>query len=160
MTCLAHGTGRQGGGGRGRQDGRRLRPWPDRRGPEDGAMTVALAGVVAAVLLLLCAGTSLAAATVAAHRARAAADLGALAAAVVLQRGGGAGEACARGSAVAALNGAHARGCAAATDGTVVLSTSSVARLSLPGLGRLEARGRARAGPAPPLSPGRSARVP
>jgi len=160
MTPLADGTGRERGSARGEQDRRRRRPWPNRRGTERGAMTVALAGVVAAVLLLLCAGTSLAATAVAAHRARSAADLGALAAALVLQRGGGAGEACARGSAVAALNGAPARACAAAADGTVVLSTSSVARLGLPGLGRLEARGRARAGPASPLSPGPSGPVP
>jgi secretion/DNA translocation related TadE-like protein len=127
-----------------------------RAGGESGAMTVALAGVIAAVLLVLCGGMCLAAATVAAHRARAAADLGALAAALVLRRGGGEGEACARGATVAALNAARARDCRAAADGTVVLVTSSPVGLSLPGLDRLEARGQARAGPGMPVSPGRS----
>jgi secretion/DNA translocation related TadE-like protein len=119
-------------------------------------MTVALAGVIAAALLLLCGATSLAAATVAAHRARAAADLGALAAALVLRRGGGAAEACTRAATVAALNAARSRGCRAGADGTVVLVTSSPVALGLPGLGRLEARGQARAGPGGPLSPVRS----
>lgn len=115
-------------------------------------MTVALAGVVAAALLVLCGGMCLAAAAVAAHRARAAADLGALAAALVLQGGGSAGEACTRGARVAALNAAHSRHCRAASDGTVVLVTSSPVALSLPGLGRVDARGQARAGPGGPLS--------
>jgi secretion/DNA translocation related TadE-like protein len=128
---------------------------PRRRGGDGGAMTVALAGVIAAALLVLCGGMCLAAATVAAHRARAAADLGALAAARVLQRGGAAGEACARGATVAALNAARVRDCRAGADGTVVLMTSSPVGLSLPGLGRLQARGQARAGPSGPLSPGR-----
>ena len=119
-------------------------------------MTVALAGVIAAALLVLGGGMCLAAAAVAAHRARAAADLGALAAALVLRGGGGAGDACTRGATVAALNAARARGCRAAADGTVVLVTSSPVALSLPGLGRLEAGGRARAGPGGPLSPDRS----
>jgi secretion/DNA translocation related TadE-like protein len=120
-------------------------------------MTVALAGVIAAVLLVLCGGMCLAAAAVAAHRARAAADLGALAAALVLRRGGGAGEACARGATVAALNAARARDCVAAVDGSVLLATTSPVGLSLPLLDRLEARGQARAGPEVPVSPGRSA---
>jgi secretion/DNA translocation related TadE-like protein len=124
-----------------------------RRGDgECGAMTVALAGVVAAALLVLCGAMCLAAATVAAHRARSAADLGALAAALVLQEGAGAGEACARAATVAALNSARSRHCRAAADGTVVLVTSSPVGLSLPGLGRVEARGQARAGPGLPLS--------
>lgn len=123
-------------------------------------MTVALAGVVASALLVLGAGMCLGAAAVAAHRARAAADLGALAAAVVLQRGGGAGEACARGAAVAGLNGARTRHCRAGADGTVVLSTSSPVGLSPPGLGRLDARGQARAGPGVPLSRAPSVPVP
>jgi secretion/DNA translocation related TadE-like protein len=157
----ATGAGRKAGAAKAAGSAREAGPAKEAgAGTEAGAMTVALAGVLSAALLVLCAGMSLGAAAVAAHRARAAADLGALAAAVVLQAGGGPGAACARGASVARLNGASARGCRAGADGTVVLTTSGPLGVRLPGVGRLEARGMARAGPGVPVSRGPSARGP
>lgn len=127
---------------------------------ERGAMTVVLTGAVGAALLLLCAGLCLGSAVLAAHRARAAADLGALAAAVVLQRGSTSAEACAEAAAVARRNAARPTACRTDVAGRVELATSSPVALRLFGLPALDARGLARAGPADRLSPGRSGHAP
>lgn len=125
-------------------------------------MTVLASGVMAATAVLLVAALALAATVAAAHRARAAADLGALAAASAVQRGRTDVEACAQAGRVAVQNTARPRGCVVAPDGSVVLSTVSPVALVLPGLGRLEAHGRARAGPVADarISRGRSGRDP
>ncbi|HEY3533983.1 MAG TPA: Rv3654c family TadE-like protein [Pedococcus sp.] len=125
-------------------------------------MTVLLCGVVAATAVLLVAALALGSTVAAAHRARAAADLGALAAATAVQHGSSPGAACAQGDRVVVQNTAQPRGCAVAADGSVVVWTVCPAALVLPVLGRLEARGRARAGPvdAAEISRGRSGRGP
>lgn len=111
-----------------------------------GSMTVLSLAVVGVVLTLTVAGLVLASAVVASHRARLAADLGALAGASALQRGDGATAACARAARVATANRARVGSCA--VDGaTLTLSVDVVA----PGWGS-PAVARARAGPATPPS--------
>lgn len=78
---------------------RRLRS-PDER----GSATVIMGAVIASVLILTISGLLLASAVLASHRARAAADLGALVAAGVLLRGESAFAACGSATRIAALN--------------------------------------------------------
>ena len=108
--------------------------------------------VVAAIgvaLVLLMAGLSLASAVIATHRARAAADLGALAAAQAVQRGIDAPAACAVGASVTASNGARPAGCVVASDGSVTARAMTSAGFGLPGAGSRTTTATARAGPAP-----------
>jgi secretion/DNA translocation related TadE-like protein len=108
--------------------------------------------VVAAVgvaLVLLWGALALGSAVVASHRARTAADLGALAAAQAIQQGVDPRAACALGSSIAARNGAQLRGCAVAGDGSVTSRATVTASYSLLGAGRRAATAMARAGPSP-----------
>ena len=70
-------------------------------------------GVIASVLALTISGLLLASAVLASHRARAAADLGALAAASVLLRGGPVTTACESAAHIASLNHGHVQECIA-----------------------------------------------
>lgn len=83
-----------------------------------GSATVVMLGVIASVLMLTITGLMLASAVLASHRARAAADLGALAAAGVLMRGGPVIAACESAAQVAARN--HGRLLACIASGTEV----------------------------------------
>lgn len=99
--------------------------------------------------MILAAGLQLAAVVTAAHRARSAADLGALAGAEAVQSGAGEAAACAAAARIAEANGAVQEGCVAAVDGSVLVTTE----VSLPpGLATVAggtAGGIARAGPGP-----------
>jgi secretion/DNA translocation related TadE-like protein len=99
--------------------------------------------------MLLVAALALASAAGAAHRARAAADLGALAAAASVQASGDAGRACARGAEVVARNAARQVSCMVAADGSVTLVAERQVGLVLPGTTPARAQITARAGPAP-----------
>ncbi len=78
---------------------------------ERGSATVVMLGVIASVLILTISGLLLASAVLASHRARAAADLGALVAAGVLLRGESAIAACESATRIAALNHGLVRQC-------------------------------------------------
>jgi secretion/DNA translocation related TadE-like protein len=109
-------------------------------------MTVVMVGVVFASLLLLTACLEIASAVIALHRARAAADLGALAAASELQQGAAPGAACARAEAVVRRNGASQAECLPSGDGAVEVAATTHWGATWPRSG--VATGRARAGPA------------
>ena len=112
-----------------------------------GATVLALAGV--GVLLVLClGGAAVGSAVVAMHRARAAADLGALAAAGSLAQGSPPGDACAAGLRLVRANAASLSECDPAEDGSVTVTTTVPAGLPFPGVG-WTARAAGRAGPAP-----------
>jgi secretion/DNA translocation related TadE-like protein len=119
-----------------------------RRG-ERGAATILVLAALGVVLVLLVAGLALGSAVVATHRARAAADLGALAAAQALQQGVSAAAACAVGSSVTARNGARPAGCAVRADGSVICSATTSPSLILPGTSPGTTTATARAGPSP-----------
>ena len=105
--------------------------------------------VIASVLVLTISGLMLASAVLASHRARAAADLGALAAAGVLIRGGPAIAACASAAQVAAKNHGLVQECIAS--GTEVqLRVAVVAGVTGVGV----ATARSRAGPSANVEPG------
>lgn len=105
-----------------------------------GSATVVMLGVIASVLMLTITGLMLASAVLASHRARAAADLGALAAAGVLMRGAPATAACQSAAEVAAKNQGLVQECI--TSGTEVrLKVSVVAGVT--GVGVATARSRA-----------------
>ena len=121
-----------------------------RRSPDErGSATVVMLGVIASVLVLTISGLMLASAVLASHRARAAADLGALAAAGVLIRGGPASAACASAAQVAARNHGLVQECIAS--GTEVrLRVAVVAGVTGVGV----ATARSRAGPGASAEPG------
>jgi secretion/DNA translocation related TadE-like protein len=112
-------------------------------------MTVAMVAVMGVLVLVLWGGAALASAVSAAHRARAAADLGALAGAAALEAGASAGEACARAGVLVHRNGARLTGCTAAGDGSLLVVDESPITLRLPGGGPDMAKARSRAGPSP-----------
>jgi secretion/DNA translocation related TadE-like protein len=118
---------------------------PRRACIEKGSATVAMLGVIAAVLLLTVSGLLLASAVAASHRARAAADLAALAAAGVLLRGEQGAAACKCAAQVALVN--HGRMTTCIASGTEVRVTVAVPA-SVKGLGVATARSRAGADPA------------
>lgn len=116
-----------------------------------GSTTVVMLGVIASVLMLTITGLMLASAVLASHRARAAADLGALAAAGVLMRGGPVIAACESAAQVAARN--HGRLLACIASGTEVrLRVAVVAGLT--GVGVAGARSRAGPGASGEPEPG------
>jgi secretion/DNA translocation related TadE-like protein len=92
-----------------------------------------MVAVVAAVFLLTVAGVAVASAVLAVHRARAAADLGALAGAVVLAQGESPPSACRAARAVVARNGAVLLDCGSGADGSVVVRAGTRVTLGLPG---------------------------
>jgi secretion/DNA translocation related TadE-like protein len=116
---------------------------------ERGSATVATLGGAGVLVLLLGAALALASAAGAAHRARAAADLGALAAASSLRASGDAGAACARGADIVERNTAHEVACVVAGDGSVTVVVERQVGLALPGATPGRAQITARAGPAP-----------
>jgi len=101
-------------------------------------------GLIAAVLMLTVSGLVLASAVLASHRARAAADLGALAAAGALIRGEPTRSACEIAARVAAVNHGLLRQCV--TTGAEVRVTVAVVG-SMRGVGIATARSRAGRGP-------------
>lgn len=114
-------------------------------------MTVTMAALVTAVLLLGVVGLWAASVVAATHRAAASADLAALAAAGTLAAGGGGGpgatsEACRTARRVAAANGARAVSCQARVGGIVDVAVSVPLRLAVPGTAGVVTRS-ARAGP-------------
>ena len=112
-------------------------------------MTVFMVAAIGVAVVLLMGGLALASAVIATHRARAAADLGALAAAVAVQRGATPPAACAAGASVTARNGARSTGCVVATDGSVTVGATTRASLGLLGAGSRTTTATARAGPGP-----------
>jgi secretion/DNA translocation related TadE-like protein len=114
-------------------------------GPERGSATVLVVGAVAAVVVVLTGVLVVCGVVRDVHRARAAADLAALAAAGPVAVGGGVD--CGVGAAVAAANGAVLTGCAAQSDGSVLVVVAVRSRGS-PGWAGLPAAvsARARAG--------------
>lgn len=128
----------------GRTSAQRAEPGDQRHGrrADRGSMTVLALAVVAVVLTVTVAGLVLVVAVVASHRARLAADLGALAGASALQRGDGVTAACARAAGVVIANRARVGSCS--VDGANLTLSVDVAA---PGWGS-PAVARARAGPA------------
>jgi secretion/DNA translocation related TadE-like protein len=112
-------------------------------------MTVATVAVLGVLVLVLVGGAAVASAVSAAHRARSAADLGALAGAAALEAGAGPREACVRADALVASNGARLTGCTASGDGSLLVVDEVPITLRLPGGGPDMATARSRAGPSP-----------
>src|SRR6476646_1525875 len=104
-----------------------------RRGREAGGVTLVVMAGVGVALVLLVGGLALSSAVVATHRARAAADLGALAAAQALQGGAAPAAACAVAASVTARNGARPQGCAVAGGGVVTVGAMAPVGFALPG---------------------------
>lgn len=122
---------------------------------ERGSATVVMLGVIAVVLMVTVSALMLASAALASHRARAAADLGALAAAGVLIRGEPSVAACQLADRVASANHGQLQSCA--TLGTEVRLSVAVSA-GVKGLGVATARSRAGPGPVG-LDSGRTART-
>jgi secretion/DNA translocation related TadE-like protein len=118
---------------------------------ERGSATVLVLAGLGALVFLMTAGLTISAAVLGAHRARAAADLGALAGALAVQRGETGARACERAVAVIERNQGRLVSCSAGPEGFVDVEVTARARgpLMLPGLGALEAKARSRAGPSP-----------
>jgi secretion/DNA translocation related TadE-like protein len=112
-------------------------------------VTVVVVAAIGVALILLMGGLALASAVIATHRARAAADLGALAAAQAIQRGVDPSVACAVGGSVTVRNGARPAGCVVAADGSVTARATTTASLGLLGAGSRTTTATARAGPSP-----------
>ena len=119
-----------------------------RSSPERGSATVVMLGVIAVVLTMTVCGLMLASAVLASHRARAAADLGALAAAGVLIRGEPSAAACQCAFRVASANHAELQSCST-LGAEVRLSVDVPAGVKALGV----ATARSRAGPGP-VGPG------
>ena len=122
---------------------------PARRPDEGGSVTVVVVAAIGVALILLWGGLALTSAVIATHRARSAADLGALATAQAIQRGVAPSEACAVGMSVTARNGARPAGCVVAPDGSVTARATTRADLGLHGAGSRTTTATARAGPSP-----------
>lgn len=120
-----------------------------RRRGDAGSVTVVVVAAVGVALLLLMGGLALGSAVVATHRARAAADLGALAAAQAVQRGVDPAAACSLGASVTGRNSARPAGCVVLADGSVTVRAQTRVSFVLSGAGGRTATAAARAGPAP-----------
>lgn len=114
-----------------------------RSGGERGQATVAALGVIGAVFALTLGAIDVARAVVLSHRARAAADLGALAAAGAAVRGAGQAEACGAAARVARANGATVLSCSGAPGAVVTVTTQVSSRVPW----QRTAQAAARAGP-------------
>ena len=110
---------------------------------ERGQSTVAVLGVLGALVASTVGALDLARAVNAAHVARAAADLAALAGAGAGVRGAGKGEVCAQASRLAALNHAQLVACSVPGEGSVEVSVTATSGGPWP----RTARASARAGP-------------
>ena len=138
MSRRGFGRGELGGRGLGRHG----------RG-EIGGVTVVVVAAVGVAFVLIVGGLALSSAVVATHRARSAADLGALAASQALQAGADPRAACTAGASITARNGARPQGCFVAGDGSVTVRARVTAGFSLPGLVAGTTTATARAGPSP-----------
>jgi secretion/DNA translocation related TadE-like protein len=110
---------------------------------------VVLVAGVGLALVLLIGALGLSSAVIATHRARAAADLGALAAAQALQAGADPGVACAVAAEVTTRNGALPHGCTVADGGVVTAGATATTVFALPGAEVRTTTATARAGPSP-----------
>jgi secretion/DNA translocation related TadE-like protein len=115
---------------------------------EQGSATVITLGAVGVLVLVMVGGVALGSAVAAMHRARSAADLGALAAAGTLAASASPLDACAAGAEVVRANRATQTSCRTYPDGSVILAVAVPPALVWPGLDPT-ARATARAGPAP-----------
>lgn len=125
-----------------------------RSGSEAGQVTVVMAGLAGALVVVLLAALSLGAAVFASHRARSAADLGALAGAAELEAGGGPVVACDRAATVVARNGAAMTSCQVDADDAVWVQATVPVGLIARSVGAsvgapMSAQARSRAGPGP-----------
>ena len=112
-------------------------------------MTVAVLAVLGAFALFLLGGACVASAVSSAHRARAAADLGALAGAAALEAGTTSRAACDRAADLLRRNGARLTGCTVGSDGSLLVTGEARIGLPLPVGGPDTAKARSRAGPSP-----------
>ncbi len=119
-----------------------------RPGERGSATVLVLAGVGVAVMLLT-GGLALGSAVTASHRARAAADLGALAAAQAIQRGAASAAACSLAASVMERNGGRSHRCEVAADGSVTTTALTTPSYGLPGTRAGTTTATARAGPVP-----------
>lgn len=116
---------------------------------DSGSASVLVLGVVAALLGVTVGALGVLGVIRAVHAARSAADLAALAAAGHIQEQVAPEVACARARQIARRQGANIAGCV--VDGATVTVTTTVRiPLRLLGIAPETAKGRARAGPAPP----------
>jgi secretion/DNA translocation related TadE-like protein len=109
-------------------------------------MSVLMAGVMAAAVLVLTAALAATAAITAAHRARAAADLAALAAASRVAQGATPTAACAWAGVMARANRAQLVACVSLRDGSVEVTVSCRWSAKVPGFEPGAALARSRAG--------------
>jgi secretion/DNA translocation related TadE-like protein len=114
---------------------------------EAGHGTVVALGMVGVLVALMLGGLALGSAVIGSHRARAAADLGALAAAVAVQRGRSPAEACETARGVVGANGARPGRCQVTADGVAEVSVTVPVPWSVPASPHGTARAGARAGP-------------
>ena len=112
-------------------------------------MTVVVVAAIGVAIILLWGGLALAGAVIATHRARSAADLGALAAAQAIQQGVAPPGACAVGMSVTVRNGARPAGCVVGPHGSVTARATTRTGLGLLGVGSRTTTATARAGPSP-----------
>lgn len=133
-----------------RRDGRGSRS-------DEGSATILVVAGLGVLVMLLLSSLVVAAAVTASHRARSAADLGALAGAYAVQGGLGTATACARAAVMVARNGAQLLSCDVDDAGAVLVAVAApvtgpvrfVRSLGWPGTGAPMAKARSRAGPSP-----------
>lgn len=124
---------------------------------DDGSATILVVAALGVLTMLLLAGLVMTAAVTASHRARSAADLGALAGALAVQGGLAPGDACARAAVVAARNDGRLLSCEVQDGGVVIVAAvvpvTGPLRLRTsvgwPGTVPLMARAWSKAGPSP-----------
>jgi secretion/DNA translocation related TadE-like protein len=135
---------------------------PHRRGgrgrrTDEGSATILVVGGLGVLMMVLLAALGVTAAVTASHRARSAADLGALAGAVSVQGGLGTAAACDRAGMVVARNAAQLVSCEVDEEGAVLVTVAApvtgpvrfIHSLGRPGAGAPMAKAQSRAGPSP-----------
>jgi secretion/DNA translocation related TadE-like protein len=138
------------------------RPLRHRRGgrgchTDQGSATILVVAGLGVLMMLLLSALGVAAAVIASHRARSAADLGALAGAVSYQGGLGAAAACARAGEMVARNAAQLVSCEVDDEGALLVTVAApvagptrfIQALGWPGAAAPMAKARSRAGPSP-----------
>lgn len=136
-----------------------VRRRPGERGcrTDEGSATILVVAGLGVLTMLLLSGLAMAAAVTASHRARSAADLGALAGALAIQGGLAPAEACARAAVVVARNDGRVLSCDVQGGGAVMVAAAApvtgparlIQSVGWPGTGPLMARARSKAGPSP-----------
>lgn len=124
---------------------------------DEGSATILVVAGLGVLMMLLLSALGLAAAVLASHRARSAADLGALAGAVSYQEGLGAAAACSRAADMVARNAAQLVSCEVDDEGAVLVTVAApvagpvrlIRSLGRPSEGTPMAKARSRAGPSP-----------